>query len=70
MAADRLWEGLLQHTQQFLNLPQMVTVVCVLADTGAGLEEVWSSQARPSSAATAPVAPPLVPPSTCQAPLT
>ena len=46
VAADRLWEQFLQHAEQYLSVPQFVSVVSAMAETGAGLEEVWFGQAR------------------------
>jgi hypothetical protein len=44
MAADRVWAEFLQHAEQYLSVPQFVTVVSAMAETGAGLEEVCHSQ--------------------------
>ncbi|KAA6420275.1 MAG: hypothetical protein FRX49_09759 [Trebouxia sp. A1-2] len=41
MAADRVWAEFLQHAEQHLSVPQFVTVVSAMAETGAALEEVW-----------------------------
>ncbi|DBA90597.1 TPA: Transcription factor [Trebouxia sp. C0004] len=46
MAADRIWAEFLQHAEQYLSVPQFVSVVSAMAETGAGLEEVCHSQAR------------------------
>ena len=46
MAADTIWAHFLQHVEQYLSVPQFVTVVSAMAETGAGLEEVCHSQAR------------------------
>ena len=70
MAADRLWERFLQHTEQFLTLPQYVTVVCALAETGASLEQLWLSQTQGSQAPAASQLAGSIPMPTCQAPLT
>ena len=45
MAADRVWAEFLQHAEQHLSVPQFVTVVSAMAETGAALEEVCHSQA-------------------------
>jgi len=45
MAADRIWAEFLQHAEQYLSVPQFVSVVSAMAETGAGLEEVCHSQA-------------------------
>ena len=70
MAADRLWEQFLQHSEQFLTLHQFVTVVCSLAETGAGLEQVWLGPARPDATPAATAVPQPLHLPTCQAPLT
>lgn len=70
MAADKLWEQFLQHSEQFLTMRQFVTVLCSLAETGAGLEEVWLGPARLHATPAAAPVPHSLHPSTCQAPLT
>ncbi|KAL0049671.1 hypothetical protein WJX82_007237 [Trebouxia sp. C0006] len=45
MAADRIWAEFLQHAEQYLSVPQFVSVVSAMAETGAGLEEICHSQA-------------------------
>ncbi len=60
MAADRIWAEFLQHAEQYLSVPQFVTVVSAMAETGAGLEEVCHSQAR-SQHAVAPGLPHAIP---------
>ena len=46
IAADALWEHFLQHAEQYLSVPQFVTVVSAMAEVGAGLEEVWQGQGQ------------------------
>lgn len=41
--ADRLWEDFLQRAEQCLALPQFAVVLSGLAETAAGLAELWHS---------------------------